>query len=64
MSFGSGNSNGFALQNSNVSRIFHIVNIDEIPYFMGSRPMTGLISNQWLVTGQDLDKIGTKENSF
>jgi hypothetical protein len=30
MSFGSGNSNGFALQNSNVSRIFHIVNIDEI----------------------------------
>jgi maltose/moltooligosaccharide transporter len=64
MSFGFGNSNGFALQNSNVSRIFQTLgaNIDDIP-FMGSRSYDWLNypTYNWLFFRQDLDKIRTKK---
>jgi maltose/moltooligosaccharide transporter len=38
---------GFALQNSNVSRIFQTLgaNIDDIPILWVAAPMTGLIIN-------------------
>jgi maltose/moltooligosaccharide transporter len=47
MSFGFWIQMGFALQNSNVSRIFQTLgaNIDDIPILWVAAPMTGLISN-------------------
>jgi maltose/moltooligosaccharide transporter len=59
MSFGFGNSNGFALQNSNVSRIFQTLgaNIDDIPFY-GLPPMTGLIIQP--IIGYFSDRTWTK----
>jgi hypothetical protein len=55
---------GFALQNSNVSRIFQTLgaNIDDIPFY-GSRSMTlNYPTYNWLFFRQDLDKIRDEEN--
>jgi maltose/moltooligosaccharide transporter len=64
MSFGFlGIQMGFALQNSNVSRIFQTLgaNIDDIPILWVAAPMTGLIIQLLVIFRQDLDKIRTKK---
>jgi maltose/moltooligosaccharide transporter len=68
MSFGFlGIQMGFALQNSNVSRIFQTLgaNIDDIP-FMGSRSYDWLNypTYNWLFFRQDLDKMGRRKPYF
>jgi hypothetical protein len=55
---------GFALQNSNVSRIFQTLgaNIDDIPILWVAAPIwLNYPTYNWLFFRQDLDKIRTKK---
>jgi maltose/moltooligosaccharide transporter len=64
MSFGFlGIQMGFALQNSNVSRIFQTLgaNIDDIPILWVALMTLNYPTYNWLFFRQDLDKIRTKK---